>query len=880
MSDSRRWRFSLWPALALVFSLAGQGQAAPTRGPLTVSATPTRFADRDGRTVWLNGLMVCCGPFAQTNGWPWISRPMMDRLANAGGNWAYLRLGPYTRDGELSRFEAYQSAGGHVYDLDRWNEAFWTDLHDTVAYARDKGIYVEIDLIDGWVLEDEPDRFSPWKDGSNLQGVADDCTILHHPPAPHHVAWLEKVAHTVGEFDNVIFQVGNETSDCHGGGTSVDWEQGVIQTMRAALAYEGFGDRLFSTNSENGTVEGLTDVDYVNVHQPTAASIRARKPTGVNEYRETAFDDVNGYTFELWNAFARGTYFHYWRGDDDDATFDAVFPRITIFRKFLAGTGLAGFDEQPLGYRVVGHYGREYVAFVPGGESRAVDLGPSLQEFSVEWLDPRNGLVTQGASVTASGVQYFQAPAPTEVMRVLHLFIQDGCPGCVPPRLTGIGDGGAVRLDWATDYVGVRRFLLERKQEPSGPFVVIEQNLPPDSTSYADTVPSSGTWSYRVHVQYLTGGDGYSNTVTVTMFDAVPPNPPTNLKPASCAAWPPHFAWDAMPTATGYYIRASTVDGSVRLLANDSLVAPSYVPSPGELALFRAHIGEPILWSVNACNNRGCSPSWAQNQTITLRREIRADWNGDCKSDVLLRNDLTGDLSGWMLDGAAKIGETALTPARPVAGNWVAAGTSDFDDDGQGDVLWWNADSGNLSVWYLDGAVRRTGAAFTGIPDLRWRPAATGDLTGDRRADVIWRRTDTGQLSVGVQGPGGFTQQALSPSSTMDPAWELAAVGDLTGDRKPDLLWRNNATGALHYWAMDGLRQIGSGPITSAGVPGAGWRVVGIWPVDQDASADIVWQNANSRALVVWHMNGAAQASGEYFSPSATPMTLSAIGPR
>jgi hypothetical protein len=878
MFNWRRWQVTLWPALALVLaSLAVE--AAPTRGPLRISGTPTRFEDSAGRTVWLSGMIICCGPFAQTNGWPWISHPMLDRIAQSGGNWANVRLGPFTRSGELERYEPYRFVGGHQYDLDQWNPAFWTDLRDTVAYARDLGIYVEIDLIDGWPFESDPERdlFSPWKAGNNLQGIADDCGILHSAPAPHHVRWLEKVAETVGEFDNVIFQVGNETSDCDGGGTSIEWEDGVILEVRAALHARGYGDRLFSTNSENGAVEALGSVDYVNMHQPGSVGIRAGKPTGVNEYREDAFD-ANGYTREMWNGFTSGTSFQYWRGDDDDATFDTVLTRISIFRKFLARTGLARFGEEPINFRVVGDYGREYVGFLPNGGSREIDLGPSLQEFQVEWLDPRTGLVVQGENVTASGSYFFEPPAPTGAMLVLHVYAQDGCPDCTPPTLTGWGDGDYVNLEWVNDYVGIKRFLVERKQEPSGPWVPIASNLPPETTTYADAVPP-GTYSYRVNTHYLTGGSGYSNTVTVSMFAAPPPNPPVNLRPNSCAAMPPHFTWDPPPTATGYYMRASTLSG-VNLINNSGITVPSHVPTPGEMAALLPHVGEPILWSVKACNNRGCSSTYAPNQTITLRRAgLRADWNGDCLSDLLVRNDVTGDLSGWMLDGAVKIGETALTPARPAAGNWLAAGTSDFDDDGQGDVLWWNQDSGNLAVWYLDGAVRRTGAAFTGLADLHWRPVATADLTGDRRAEVIWRRSDTGALSAGVQSGSVFTQQPLSPS-TMDPAWSLAAVGDLTGDGRPDLLWRHTLTGALQYWAMDGLRRVGGGPVTSAGTPDQGWRVVGIWPVDQDASPDIVWQNQTSRALVVWHMNGAAHVTGEQFTPSATPAGFSAIGPR
>lgn len=447
-----RWPIVLF-LLTLLSSMAAPRAQAATSGPLRVGPSATRFTDARGHTVWLSGLLVCCEA-AQQNGWPWISRPMIGRLADNGGNWINIRLGPFTRTGELPRFEAYRHVGGFLYDLDRWNDAFWVDLHDTVAYARDKGVYVEIDLVDGWVLENpgDPDddrrHMSPWKTGNNVNGIADDCSILHSPPAPHHVAWLEKVAETVGDLDNVIFQVGNETGDCQGGGSSIAWEDGVIQTVRQALRAGGYGERLFSTNSQAAAIEALPGVDYVNVHphpDPVHVALRAGKPTGVNEYPDGDGFGANEYTRELWSAFVRGTFFHYWRGDDDSATLDAVLSRISIFRNFLYRTGLARYDGEPVGYRVVGAYGREYVGFLPYGGVREIDLGDAVREFKVEWLNPKTGILTAGGTVTASGPYLFEAPPPTSQMWAVHVYATDGCGDCTPPRLTATATGLAWR---------------------------------------------------------------------------------------------------------------------------------------------------------------------------------------------------------------------------------------------------------------------------------------------------------------------------------------------------------------------------------------------------------------------------------------------------
>jgi FG-GAP-like repeat len=879
-------RTTLLLALLLSILAPAAHAAAPTAGPLRVGPAGTRFVDAAGRTTWLTGMLVCCEA-AQSNGWPWISRPMIDRLAQNGGNWINIRLGPFTRAGELPRFEPYHFVGGHAYDLETWNDAFWTDLHDTVAYARDRGVYAEIDLIDGWVLENPPgeDRtlLSPWKAGNNVNGVADDCSILHDAPSSHHVRWLQKVAATVGDLDNVVFQVGNETGDCQGGGTSVAWEDGVITIVRQALRNGGFGERIFSTNAQTPEVESLSSVDYVNVHphpDPEHVTLRAGKPTGVNEYPDGDGFGADDYTRELWSAFVRGTFFHYWRGDDDGTTFDTVFSRIGIFRKFLYTTGLARFETEPVGFRVVGAYGREYVGFLPYGGIREIDLGPTLREFRVDWVNPKNGVLSAGTTITASGSYVFEAPAPTAQMWAVHVYATDGCGDCTAPHLSAAPNGYTVTLDWATDLVGVRRYRIERRLQPAGAWEEIELNLPPETQTYQDTVPAptpSATYSYRVRALYLYGGSAYSNEVAVTLYNALPPAPPTNLSPTGCSALPPHFRWDPAPLANGYYLRARLVGTGEYLINNSSIAGSTYVPDAGELEHLSAHVGETLAWSVKTCNNLGCSSTYSADATIVLRRPVRADFDGDCRSDLLLRSLSTGDLRAWLMDGASRVGETPLTPARPAAGNWSLAGTGDFDDDGQADLLWWNGDSGNLATWFMNGATRVSGATSVGFADLQWRVAATADLDRDRRADVVWRRLDTGALAVRLSTTGALV--SLDPPA-MSPDFSLAAMGDLSGDGRPDILWRSASTGQLRYWFLDGTRRIAEGVVSSAAVPGFGWRVVGLWNVDQDGRSDIVWQNQFSTALVVWHMNGIQQVSGEYFSPTQSGPDLEAVGPR
>ena len=48
-----------------------------------------------------------------------------------------------------------------------------------------------------------------------------------------------------------------------------------------------------------------------------------------------------------------------------------------------------------------------------------------------------------------------------------------------------------------------------------------------------------------------------------------------------------------------------------------------------------------------------------------------------------------------------------------------------------------------------------------------------------------------------------------------DTNWELRAIGDLDGDGKADLVWRNKTTGQVIGWLMNGFTVQSSGVIAT-----------------------------------------------------------------
>ena len=82
-------------------------------------------------------------------------------------------------------------------------------------------------------------------------------------------------------------------------------------------------------------------------------------------------------------------------------------------------------------------------------------------------------------------------------------------------------------------------------------------------------------------------------------------------------------------------------------------------------------------------------------------------------------------------------------------------------------------------------------------------------------------------------------------------------------------------------WFLDGTTRL-SGAVLGAGMPpGLEWNLVGAWDVDDDGAADVVFQHADSKRLMVWYVSGGVLRCVAGFTPAApldTHWTL--VGPR
>ena len=206
------------------------------------------------------------------------------------------------------------------------------------------------------------------------------------------------------------------------------------------------------------------------------------------------------------------------------------------------------------------------------------------------------------------------------------------------------------------------------------------------------------------------------------------------------------------------------------------------------------------------------------------------DLNGDGATDLVWQHELSGRLAVWYLSGAQVVSTLPLSIDRVDDTNWQIRGVGDTNGDGFADLIWQHRTAGWLAVWFMRGAqvLQTQHLSINRVADTNWHIAAAGDMEGNGIADIVWQHQTSGDLAVWYLEGARVTRTAsLSVDLGADPAWKIRGVGDTSGDGLADLLWHNESTGALGVWYMAGEWVAEQWSLSIDRVADTGWRIVG-----------------------------------------------------
>jgi hypothetical protein len=183
--------------------------------------------------------------------------------------------------------------------------------------------------------------------------------------------------------------------------------------------------------------------------------------------------------------------------------------------------------------------------------------------------------------------------------------------------------------------------------------------------------------------------------------------------------------------------------------------------------------GSDVVWFMNGTQWTG-SAELLPVADLNWKIVGTGDFNKDGNIDILWRNGVSGLNVVWYMSGTQWIGSAVLLGVSdPI---WQIVGTGDFNKDGNVDILWRYYGAGGYNVvWYMNNATWTGSAELVPVGDLSWQIAGTGDYNNDGNVDILWR----------YNGPGGFNViwymngVAWSSSAELlpvpDPNWRIVS---------------------------------------------------------------------------------------------------------
>ncbi len=235
------------------------------------------------------------------------------------------------------------------------------------------------------------------------------------------------------------------------------------------------------------------------------------------------------------------------------------------------------------------------------------------------------------------------------------------------------------------------------------------------------------------------------------------------------------------------------------------------------------------------------------------------DFNGDRHSDILWHNPVSGENVLWYLEGDNGTAYRSAVSIDKMSGEWHIKSALDFNLDGYQDLLWRNDVTGQHEVWWMGGdkGNERQGKDAFASPGQNWNIVGAADFNKDGRGDLLWRNNGTGENEVWLMGgQKGIVAVDKESVKTVGNNWEIRGVADFTGDGHADILWRHQPTGRNIVWHMGGDKGNNIQSSDELKTITNGWQIHGVADFDKDGSPDIVWRNEESGANVIWHMGG------------------------
>ena len=226
------------------------------------------------------------------------------------------------------------------------------------------------------------------------------------------------------------------------------------------------------------------------------------------------------------------------------------------------------------------------------------------------------------------------------------------------------------------------------------------------------------------------------------------------------------------------------------------------------------------------------------------------DFTGNGTSDILWQNPTTGDTQEWLINNGAWAGTVDLG-VHP--GNYQIAGVGDFFGDGIDDVLWTSTSSNGqvqTDIWELGNSAltgQWTASVQPGSHPAGYNVVGVGDFTGNGTDDILWQNPTTGDVDE-WQIANGQWSASVDLGSHPGTAGRLPASATSPATASTTSSGPIPATARCRPISGNSARTANGSPASArASHPSAGYQVAAVGNFTGNGTDGILWQNLGNR---------------------------------
>lgn len=393
----------------------------------------------------------------------------LDTLASVGGNYIRNTMSSRVDKGfEVYRFK--QLPDGQ-YDLDQWNEKYWTRFHNLLQWTFERDIIVQIEVWDRFDYSREHWLTSPWNPVNNINYTFEETGF--EPEYPKHPSgdlqpffhsipgmneydlkyevfrkyqekYVEKLLSYSLNYGNVLYCMNNETS------TSPKWGQYWMQFIRGKASEKGvevyvtdmFDDFWKAEESsnvrlvfDNPNIYSFIDISQVNSRNfnqthwdrmqwllaQTKAHPRPCTHTKIYGSGNTSWgsgmpeDGVERFWRNIIGGSASARFHRPWTGNGlkpiAQASIKAVRKMETLIKMWEVEPHMELLSERENDEAyLAAQQGEKYALYFTDGGSVGLDLSACRGTFMLKWIDISTGEWGTESNISAGKIVNISTP--------------------------------------------------------------------------------------------------------------------------------------------------------------------------------------------------------------------------------------------------------------------------------------------------------------------------------------------------------------------------------------------------------------------------------------------------------------------------------------